>query len=191
MEESKQRSMFLSSADSYIDTAAKVCQVFDGNEREEELDKLRDLMMDNWRDAHEFELEVEAQKEVDKRMELPDLDIETQYSQSLAKLRSTNTLPDPSQHEHYKKLEEAIQRALGQEMYKNNICGCQYKQEVVRQVIEGKGATRMRCPFADCANQKPLCKDDLECLGVLQPSSSSMRRSSSSKERKERTPRSK
>ena len=51
-------------------------QVFDGNEREEELDKLRALMEDNWRDAHEFELEVEAQKEVDKHMELPDLDID-------------------------------------------------------------------------------------------------------------------
>ena len=51
-------------------------QVFEGNEREEELDKLRALMEENWRDAHEFQDQVEAQKEVDKRMELPDLDID-------------------------------------------------------------------------------------------------------------------
>lgn len=54
-------------------------------------------------------------------------------------------MPDPRQHEQYRKLEEAIKRALGQEMYKNKICGCLYKQEVVRQVIDGNnGATRMR-----------------------------------------------
>ena len=68
-----------------------------------------------------------------------------QYSRSLAKLRSSRPLPDPRQHEQYRKLEEAIKRALGQEMYKNKICGCLYKQEVVRQVIDGNnGATRMR-----------------------------------------------
>ena len=76
MEESKQESMFEDSADSYIDTAKKVCQVFDGNEREEALDKLRELMMDNWRDAHEFMLQVLAQREVEDRMKLPDLDID-------------------------------------------------------------------------------------------------------------------
>ena len=70
-----------------------------------------------------------------------------QYTHSLSKLRSSCPLPDPRQHEQYRKLEEAIQMALGQEMYRNKICGCQYKQEVVRQVIGGGGgggATRMR-----------------------------------------------
>ena len=50
--------------------------MFDGNEREVELNKLRELMMENWRDAHDYELQVQAQKEVDKRMKLPDLDID-------------------------------------------------------------------------------------------------------------------
>ena len=39
--------------------------------------------MENWRDAHDYELQVQAQKEVDKRMKLPDLDIDEQYSRSL------------------------------------------------------------------------------------------------------------
>ena len=50
--------------------------MFDGNEREVELNKLRELMMENWRDAHEFMLQVQAQKEVEDRMKLPDLDID-------------------------------------------------------------------------------------------------------------------
>lgn len=33
-------------------------------------------MMENWRDAHEFMLQVQAQKEVEDRMKLPDLDID-------------------------------------------------------------------------------------------------------------------
>ena len=50
--------------------------MFDGSEREVELNKLRELMMENWRDAHEFMLQVQAQKEVEDRMKLPDLDID-------------------------------------------------------------------------------------------------------------------
>ena len=50
--------------------------MFDGNEREVELNKLRELMMENWRDAHEFMLQVQAQKEVEDRMKLLDLDID-------------------------------------------------------------------------------------------------------------------
>ena len=38
-----------------------------------------------------------------------------QYSRSLAKLRSSNPAPDPRDHAKFRKLEEAIQRALAQE----------------------------------------------------------------------------
>ena len=81
-------------------------------------------------------------------------------------------------------------------MFRNKICGCQYKQEVVRQVVDGNGGpgvAKMRCPTANCENQRPLSRDDLERTfggggGSPPPSaSSSMRRpSSSSRERKER-----
>ena len=44
-----------------------------------------------------------------------------QYAHSLAKLRSSRPLPDPRQHEQYRKLEEEIQMALGQEMYRDRL----------------------------------------------------------------------
>ena len=83
-----------------ISQPAFLGQVFDGNEREEELDKLRALMEDNWSDAHEFELEVEAQKEVDKRMELHDLDIDEvrTYYNSGSKRRSLGCVSSSVRH---------------------------------------------------------------------------------------------
>ena len=48
-------------------------------------------------------------------------------------------MPNLRDHAKFLKLEEAIQRALAQEMFRNKICGCQYKQEVVRQVLDVKG----------------------------------------------------
>ena len=95
MEVSKQMSSFRLSANEYIEAAKKVCQVLEGAEREQELDKLRALMEESCRDAREFELQVKALKEVDKRMDLPDLDIEQQYAASLEKLKATHEKGDP------------------------------------------------------------------------------------------------
>ena len=60
----------------------------------------------------------------------------------------SNPAPDPRDHAKFRKLEEAIQRALAQEMFRNKICGCQYKREVVRHVVDGSsgspGVAKMR-----------------------------------------------
>ena len=95
MEKQKQKTCFKFSAESYISAATAVCRVLEGAEREQELDELRALMEENCRDAREFELQVKALKEVDKRMDLPDLDIEQQYSASLEKLKASHEKGDP------------------------------------------------------------------------------------------------
>ena len=57
-------------------------------------------------------------------------------------------MPNLRDHAKFLKLEEAIQRALAQEMFRNKICGCQYKREVVRHVVDGSsggpGVAKMR-----------------------------------------------